>query len=120
MATTMQSETEAPFPAPPIGATTHLVPITSWSEMHQEATDMAVEFDLFWYESVTEGIAYFFQWLSDPRCTVLVVWDDTGPTHVECRKRGDILASEDESAPILAEVVAAFRVVGHWRKQVAH
>jgi hypothetical protein len=88
--------------------------------MHQEVTDMAVEFNLFWYESVTDGIAYFFRWLSDPRCTVLVVWDDTGPTHVECRKRGDILACDDESAPILAEVVAAYCAVGHWQKQVTH
>lgn len=120
MATAMQSETEAPFPSPPIETTAQLVPIRSWSEMHREVTDMAVEFDLFWYESVTEGIAYFFRCLSDPRCTVLVVWDNTGPTHVECRKRGDILASEDEFAPIRAEVVAAFRTVNHWRKQVTH
>lgn len=40
--------------------------------------------------------------------------------HVECRKRGDILVHDGESTPILAEVVAAFRAAGHWRKQVAH
>lgn len=120
MAAALQSEIEAPFPPPPVGATTHLTPITSWSQMHQEVTDMGVELDLFWYESVTEGVAYFFRWLSDPRCTVLVVWDNAGPTHVECRKRGDVLASDDESAPILAEVVAAFRAVSQWPEQVAH
>ena len=120
MAAAPQSEIEAPFPPPPIGTTTLLVPITSWSEMHHEATDMGVEFDLFWYESVTEGVAYFFRWLSDPRCIVLVVWDNAGPTHVECRKRGGILASDDESAPILAEVISAFRAVGQWPEQVAH
>lgn len=120
MAVISQSEIEPPFPPPPIGTTIHLTPITSWSEMHQEVTDMGVEFDLFWYESVTEGVAYFFRWLSDPRCTVLVIWDDTGPTHVECRKCGDVLASDDEFAPILAEVFAAFRAVGQWPEQVAH
>lgn len=120
MTAAIQSEVEAPFPIPPIEATGHLSPIMSWRDMHREATDMTVEFDLFWYESVTEGVAYFFRWVSEPRCTVLVVWDDTGPTHVECRKRGDVLASASESAPILAAVVSAFRAAGHWRKQAAH
>lgn len=81
---------------------------------------MGVEFDLFWYESVTEGVAYFFRWLSDPRCTVLVVWDNDGPTYVECRKSGDILLSDNESAPILSKVIEAFHAAGHWTKQVAH
>jgi hypothetical protein len=120
MATAPTCEIEAPFPPPPIGRTRHLVPITSWTEMHQEATDMGIMFDLFWYQSVTEGAAYFFRWLSDPRCTVLVVWDDAGPTLVECRKRGDVLASDDETAPILGEIIAAFRAVGQWPEQLSH
>ena len=120
MAAISKSEIEPPFPPPPIGTTTLLVPITSWGEMHMEATDMGIEFDLFWYESVTKGVAYFFRWLSEPRCTVLVVWDNEGPTHVECRRRGDILLSDDECAPILAEVIEVFRAAGQWPNQVAH
>lgn len=88
--------------------------------MHRETKDVGVKFDLFWYESITEGVAYFFRRLSEPRCTVLVVWDNEGPTHVECRKRGDIVLSDDECAPILAEVIDAFRAVGRCPNQVVH
>lgn len=116
----MHPEIEAPFPPSPIEPTEHLFPITSWYEMHQEVTEMAVEFDLFWYESVAEGVTYFFRWLVEPRCTVLVVWDSAGPTHVECRKRGDILVSEDESAPIVAAAVSAFRTAGNWSTRATH
>jgi hypothetical protein len=49
------------FPRPPIQGNALLVPIKSWTEMHDETRVSGVEFDLFWYNSVTEGVAYFFR-----------------------------------------------------------
>lgn len=102
------STTRAVFPAPPIARSTLLVPIPSWAEMYWETQMTRVEFDLFWYDSVNDGVAYFFRWLGEPRCTVLVVWNDAGPTHIECRKVGDELASELEAALIVAEIKRLF------------
>lgn len=47
--------------------------------MFREAAITGVEFDLFWYDSVEEGVAYLFSWLGEPRSTVLVVWNDERP-----------------------------------------
>ena len=106
------TEAEATFPPPPVAASELLVPITSWPEMFQETEITKVEFDLFWYESVNEGVAYFFRWLGEPRAAVLVVYTDEGPTHIECRKTGDELLSPAESEPIVAVITQLFRNAG--------
>jgi len=113
-------DTTGIFPSPPVRGGELLVPITSWPKMHRETQTTKVEFDLFWYDSVTDGVAYFFRWLGEPRSTVLVVWNDEGPTHIECRKIGDVLVSAQESASITAEVTAAFRAAGYWRHLAGH
>jgi hypothetical protein len=115
-----QSDAAAPFPPPPIPGTERLVPITSWAEMHSETEATKVEFDLFWYHSVLDGVAYFFRWLGEPRATVLVVCDDAAPTHIECRKRADAPLAEEESATIIAEVTHAFRAAGYWPDKIDH
>lgn len=102
----------AAFPPPPIPASALLVPITSWPEMFREETTTRVEFDAFWHECVEDRVAYFFSWLGEPRSTVLVVWDDEGLTHVECRKIGDLVLSTTESMPIIAELGRALRNAG--------
>jgi len=113
-------ESHGDFPTPPFVGSELLVPITSWHEMHRETEVTKVEFDLFWYDSVNDGAAYFFRWLGEPRSTVLVVWNDAGPTHIECRKIGDLLASDTESAPIIAEVTQMFRSAGFGRDSPAN
>ena len=114
------TETQGDFPTPPVFGSELLVPITSWHEMHRETEVTKVEFDLFWYDSVNNGAAYFFRWLGEPRSTVLVVWNDDGPTHIECRKVGDLLASDAESAPIIAEVTQMFRSASFGRDRPAN
>ena len=108
------------FPRSPIQGGALLVPITSWPEMHEETKATKVEFDLFWYDSVADGVAYFFRWLGEPRSTVLVVWNDKGPTHIECRAVGDVLVSPHDSASIAAEVTVAFRAAGYWQHMAEH
>jgi hypothetical protein len=108
------------FSAAPVQGTDHLVPITTWAEMFGETQVTGVVFDEFWYESVEEGVAYFFSWLGNPRSTVLVVWNEEEPTHIECRKVGDELASDTEAAPIHAEVIQLFRSAGFWESQTTH
>ena len=108
------------FPPSPVSARELLVPIASWPEMHQESKSTKVEFDLFWYDSVRDGVAYFFRWLGEPRCTVLVVWDDDGPTHIECRTIGDRLVAEQNCLPIIAEITQAFRDAGFWQGAQSH
>ena len=108
------------FPPPPITGSSLLVPITSWQEMHQETEITKVEFDLFWYDRVNDGMAYFFRWLGESRSTVLVVWSAGGPTHIECRKVGDVPTSDVESMPIVAEVTYLFRSAGFWREGADH
>jgi hypothetical protein len=56
-----------PWTPPPIPGTERLVPITSWPEMYIETEATKVEFDLFWYDCVLDGVAYFFRWLGEPR-----------------------------------------------------
>ena len=103
------TKAEATFPSPPIAASELLAPITSWPEMFREETITGVEFDAFWYQSVEEGVAYFFRWLGEPRSTVLAIWDGEGFTHVECRKSGDLPLSTAESMPIIEEIARAIR-----------
>lgn len=114
------TEAEYSFVSPPIPGSERLSPITSWEGMYLETQTTGVVFDEFWYESVEEGAAYFFVWAGPPRSTVLVVWDDNGPTHVECRTYGDALVSEADTAPVLAEVVHLFRSAGYWQGQSSH
>lgn len=114
------TDVAAPFPPPPIRGTASLIPITSWPEMHSETQVTNVEFDLFWFDCVLDGVAYFFRFLDEPRATVLVVWDDAAPTHIECRKTGDVLASEEQSTAIIAEVTHAFRAAGYWHDKIEH
>ncbi len=114
------TETLGPFPAPPVVGSDLLVPITSWPEMHLETEVTDVEFELFWYDSVNDGAAYFFRWLGEPRSTVLIVWNDDGPTHIECRKMGDVLASDAESAPIITEIARLFGGTNFGRDRTAH
>ena len=111
---------DATFPPSPVAASELLVPITSWPEMFRETAVTGVEFDLFWYDSVEKGVAYFFSWRGEPRATVLVVWSDSGPTHIECRKVGDTVTSESESMSIIAEVTQLFRSAGFWRNGTDH
>jgi hypothetical protein len=117
---TSDTKLEGAFPPPPVEASNLLVPITTWSEMFRETELTGVEFDKFWYDSVEDGRAYFFRWLGEPRSTVLAVWNDERPTHIECRKNGDLLASADESERIIAEVTQLFRNAGFWREHVKH
>lgn len=111
---------EGAFPPPPVEASELLVPITTWAEMFRETEFTGVEFDEFWYDSVEDGMAYFFRWMGKPRSAVLVVWDAKRPTHIECRKGGDLLASADEAERIIAEVTLLFRNAGFWRYHLIH
>jgi hypothetical protein len=106
---------EADFPPSPIAASGLLEPIRTWVEMVREIEITKVEFDAFWFESVKDGVAYFFRWMGEPRSTILVVWNDDGPTHIECRKVGDLIASEAESRPMIAEITQMFRDAGFGR-----
>jgi hypothetical protein len=117
------------FPPPPVEGTARLIPITSWYEMYRETILNGVEFDLFWLESVEERVAYFFRWIGEPRCTVLVVWSSER-LHIECQKanpaknwgterpavdprEGQAVAlSAAESLPIEGEVTYLFRDAG--------
>jgi hypothetical protein len=69
-----KSDIATPFPPPPIRGTARLKPISSWAEMHGETEVTKVEFDLFWYDSVLDGVAYFFRWLD-----VLDFFQSDGP-----------------------------------------
>jgi len=114
------TETMAAFPPSPVVASELLVPITSWAAMFRETELTGVEFDEFWYGSVEDGVAYFFGWVGEPRSTVLVVWNDDEPTHIECRKSGDLLVTGAELEPILTEVTKLFRSAGFWSKNTNH
>lgn len=108
------------FPPAPVEGNADLVPIRTWAEMFREKQVTGVEFEEFWYESVEEGVAYFFSWFGNPRSTVLVVWNKKEPTHIECRKVGDQLATESEAAPIQAMVTQLFRSAGFWESHTTH
>ena len=82
--------------------------------MYAETQITNVEFEQFWFDSVEEGVAYFFRWLGDTRATVLIVWTDDGPTHIECRTFGDQEVADDESRVVIAAVVFQFRKAGYW------
>ena len=109
---------EGAFPPPPVKGSERLVPITTWAEMFRETQITGVEFDEFWCDRVEAGVAYFFHWLGEPQFTVLVVFDDQGPSLIECRKFCDVLACENESEPIIAEVMQLFSDAGFRRSEV--
>ena len=108
------------FPPPPVEPSDRMVPITTWHEMFIEAGVTGVEFDVFWYEAIEAGLAYFFRWLGVPRATVLVVWNDQGPMHIECRTFGDQPVVASDAAAIVAEVEAQFRAAGLARDHMTH
>ena len=108
------------FPPSPVEPSDRLTPIRTWYEMFVETGVTGVEFDLFWYESVEAGLAYFFRWLGQPRATVLVVWDEQGPLHIECRTFGDQPVSAPDADPIVAEVMTAFHGAGFLSELVTH
>jgi len=72
------------FPPPPVKGSKLLAPITTWPDIFREAKVTGIIFDDFWYDSIEERAAYFFRWLGEPRSTVLVVWNDEMPNHIEC------------------------------------
>jgi hypothetical protein len=117
---TNDTKLEGIFPPPPVKASELLVPITTWPEIFREAEVTGIIFDEFWYNSVEDGVAYFFRWLGEPRSTVLVVWNDKMPTHIECRKRGALPTAADESERIIAEVTLLFRNAGFWHNHLMH
>jgi hypothetical protein len=118
---TTDTQVDGAFPPPPVAGTPLLDPIASWAEMHAETKMTGVEFDAVWYDNVEEGVAYFFRWIGEPRATVLVVWDHTGVTFIECRKTGDLLVSESESKRIRDEVIRTFGDAGFFsRSKVDH
>lgn len=80
--------------------------------MYAEMQITGVEFEQFWFESVEDGVAYFFRWLVNLRATILIVWTDDGPTHIECRTLGDQEVADDESRGVISTVVMQFRDVG--------
>jgi len=116
----MNKKMEAAFPPPPVEASELLLPITTWPEIYREAAVTGIIFDEFWYDSVEDGVAYFFRWLGEPRATVLVVWNKESPTHIECRKIGDLPTSAAESERIIADVTQLFRNAGFWRNHLIH
>jgi hypothetical protein len=115
-----QDKVDVPFPSPPIEASENLLPITSWADMFIEMRITGVDFDAFWDESIEEGVAYFFRWIGHPRATVLVVWDDEQPTHIECRTYGDIELSDELAQPIIQDVIGLFHKAGYWSKVTCH
>ena len=63
------SKSSGNFPPPPIPGNELLIPITSWEAMYAETRVTGVEFEQFWFDSVQDGVAYFFSWLGDPRAS---------------------------------------------------
>ena len=82
--------------------------------MFCESKITGVEFDQFWYESVLDGVCYFFRWLGKRRATVLVIFDESAPSYMECRSLGDTLIPRDEAELILVEVMGLFQMHGYW------
>jgi hypothetical protein len=106
-------ESEGPsFPPCRVPGTALLVPISSWEGLFSETLEVGVDFDAFWCQCILDRVAYFFQWLGEPRCTVLTVWNDAGLTYVECRARGDRLLFTNEVLEIEREVAQAFWEAG--------
>jgi hypothetical protein len=108
------------FPPPPVNGNDLLVPITTWVEMFRETQVTGIELEEYWLEHVEAGVAYFFRWLGKPRSTVLVIWNDEGPTYIECRTFGDSPVSLVKSESISAEVIKLFRDAGFWLKYTNH
>lgn len=114
------TEAEYFFPPAPIEGTSCLIPITSWAEMYAEILITGVVFDEFWYESIQDEVAYFFKWIGEPRATILVVWEDDHPTHIECRTIGDEEIPACYTTEIVSDVVAQFCRAGYWLHETRH
>ena len=108
------------FPPPPVKGSKLIRPITTWPDVFREAKVTGIIVDDFWHDSVEDGVAYFFRWLGEPRATVLAIWNDVMPTHIECRKNGDLPLTLEESERIVAEVTLLFRNAGFWQNHVTH
>jgi hypothetical protein len=96
------------FPPVPVAASSLPKPITTWRDIFDESTASGVAFDELREQSVADSAARLFRWFGSPRATVLVVWDDTGPTPVECRKTVDPPLTPSEQAPVVDEVSRSF------------
>ena len=96
------------IPPSPIVGTRRLVPITSWSALTHECKITGVVIDLFWCESLVEGVCYFFRWVGKRRATVLTVFSDGVLDFVECRTTGDRLIPACDAMDIIYEVSACF------------
>lgn len=92
------------YPAPPFPQTLCLRPISSWAAMVEEMSTTGVVFDEFWYSSVLDGVAYFFEWRGVARATVLVVYCSDEVSHIEARGWCDVLVSELEMIMIVDEI----------------
>ena len=114
------SKSSGNFPQPPIPGSELLIPITSWESMYAETQVTGVEFEQFWFDSVEEGMAYFFSWLGDPRATVLIVWTDEGPTHIESRTFGDTVVIGTGANAVVATAILQFRNEGYWPNLTEH
>ena len=101
------------FPDAPIPGSPLLVPITCWAGMVCEIRITNVVIDSFWIESIKDGVCYFFRWLGHPRSTVLVVYDVTEITHVECHTLGDCPLSFAEAQDAVYEVLRLFGLSGY-------
>jgi hypothetical protein len=88
--------------------------------MYAETQVTGVDFEQFWFESVMDGVAYFFRWEGDLRSTVLVVWTDEGPTHIEARTFGDEPVVGTELDAVTAHLVLLFRKAGYWSHLATH
>jgi hypothetical protein len=114
------SKSSGDFPPPPIPGNDLLIPITSWEAMYADTQVTGVVFEQFWYDSVQEGVAYFFRWQGEPRATVLIVWTDEGLTHIESRTFDDQEITGDDSKAVIASIIVQFREAGYWPDMVTH
>jgi hypothetical protein len=94
------------YPAPPFPRTSFLRPISSWAAMIEETKKTGVIFDEFWYSSVLEGVAYFYEWQGTSRATVLVVVDLDEVSYIEARGWCDEPVSEVEMIMIIDEIAS--------------
>lgn len=95
------------YPAPPFPPTLCLQPISSWAAMVEEISTTGVAFDEFWYSSVLDGVAYFYEWRGVLRATVLVVYCSDAVSHIEARGWCDEPVSELEMIMIVDEISSA-------------
>ena len=97
------------FPPIPVAASSLLRPITTWRDSLDESAASGIAFDELRDQSVADGAACFFRWFGSPRATVLVVWDDTGPMHFECRRTEETPLTPSAQVPVVDELSRRFR-----------